>query len=282
MNMVMNEQQRMREREEKIVQRHLFGVAPPSDAAENAAVMEDAGKAFEFFRTRSSLSPAIEENKELLRDKYAEAKTLGERANSSRSTITYLKNSIESLRRERALQGSGEGKDENEEAPQESEQEATHRRAIEQEKLIYKESFERLRVLKPEIEHIRKILEKGRSSLQSQFDQWYNSLLGRDGKVLTGSQAANTSSSMYSGATTRASNNSTLSSIQNESGRGGGQNAWGTPPRNDKGGGGNGNVGGGNSDSPGRAEAKGGEEVNEDIAAFYQAKEEMLKRRAAR
>ena len=31
------------------------------------------------------------------------------------------------------------------------------RRAIEQEKKVYKESFETLRVLKPEIEHIRKV-----------------------------------------------------------------------------------------------------------------------------
>lgn len=33
-----------------------------------------------------------------------------------------------------------------------------HRRAIEQEKVIYSESFEKLRVLKPEIEHIRKVM----------------------------------------------------------------------------------------------------------------------------
>jgi hypothetical protein len=31
------------------------------------------------------------------------------------------------------------------------------RKAIEQEKVVYKDSFERLRVLKPEIEHIRKV-----------------------------------------------------------------------------------------------------------------------------
>jgi hypothetical protein len=31
------------------------------------------------------------------------------------------------------------------------------RRAIDQEKVVYKESFERLKVLKPEIEHIRKV-----------------------------------------------------------------------------------------------------------------------------
>lgn len=38
-----------------------------------------------------------------------------------------------------------------------SAEENTHRRAIEQEKLVYRESFEKLRVLKPEIEHIRKV-----------------------------------------------------------------------------------------------------------------------------
>jgi hypothetical protein len=32
-----------------------------------------------------------------------------------------------------------------------------NRRAIDQEKVVYKESFDRLRVLKPEIEHIRKV-----------------------------------------------------------------------------------------------------------------------------
>lgn len=40
---------------------------------------------------------------------------------------------------------------------EESEAEATHRRAIDQEKTVYKDSFDRLRVLKPEIEHIRKV-----------------------------------------------------------------------------------------------------------------------------
>jgi len=53
----------------------------------------------------------------------------------------------------------------------EGDEEETYRRAIEQEKVVYKESFEALRVLKPEIEHIKKMLEKSRVTLQSQFDQ---------------------------------------------------------------------------------------------------------------
>jgi len=64
-----------------------------------------------------------------------------------------------------------------------SPEEATHRRAIEQEKSVYRESFDKLRVLKPEIEHIRKLLEKSRGTLQTQFDQWYANLHARDGQL---------------------------------------------------------------------------------------------------
>ena len=46
---------------------------------------------------------------------------------------------------------------ENEEGEEMTPEENTYRRAIEQEKAIYRDSFERLRVLKPEIEHIRKV-----------------------------------------------------------------------------------------------------------------------------
>ena len=38
---------------------------------------------------------------------------------------------------------------------------------------MYKDSFEQLRVLKPKIEHIKKVIEKCRVTLLSQYDQWY-------------------------------------------------------------------------------------------------------------
>ena len=41
----------------------------------------------------------MEENRDLLKNKITEAKTLGERVNQSRATISYLKNSIEAIRR---------------------------------------------------------------------------------------------------------------------------------------------------------------------------------------
>lgn len=152
------EREREREREERLVKRHLFGVAPPVDRA----IFDDAAKSFEWFQERCSLNAAIEENRELLRDKITEAKMVGERANQSRGTITYLKSSIEAIRRERALHrldvaDSKDGDGSNDGADTESPEEQTHRRAIEQEKVVYKDSFERLRVLKPEIEHVKKV-----------------------------------------------------------------------------------------------------------------------------
>jgi hypothetical protein len=54
-----------------------------------------------WFLERCSLNSSLEQNKAELKDKIAEAKTMGERANQSRNTITYLKNSIEAIRRER-------------------------------------------------------------------------------------------------------------------------------------------------------------------------------------
>lgn len=74
---------------------------------------------FEWFRDRCNLTASINENKDLLKDKISEAKLLGERANQSRylsifttrlllvtyfhnrNTINYLKNTIESIRKER-------------------------------------------------------------------------------------------------------------------------------------------------------------------------------------
>jgi hypothetical protein len=55
----------------------------------------------------------------------------------------------------------------------------SYRRAIEQEKVVYKDSFEQLRSLKPEIEHIKKMMEKCRFQMQQQFDQWYSNLHAR-------------------------------------------------------------------------------------------------------
>ncbi len=234
------EKEREKEKNELIIKRHLFGVPPPADRS----IFDDAAKSFEWFQERCSLRASVEENRDILRDKISEAKAVGEKANQSRSTITYLKNSIEAIRRERALQRldtvEGKGQEEGEE---ETAEEQTHRRAIEQEKAVYKESFERLRVLKPEIEHVRKILEKSRGTMQSQFDQWYNNLHARGIESFDAALADEIADATHA-----------------------------VPAR---------------SISPhapmrGSNIAEGKDDVDDDIMAFYQAKDELLKRRSNR
>ena len=84
-------------RAEKIIKKHLFGVPPPDDKK----IFDDMAACFEYFRSNCEQRDAIEENKGLLKEKMKDAQAFGERANQSRNTITYLKNSIEAIRREK-------------------------------------------------------------------------------------------------------------------------------------------------------------------------------------
>lgn len=292
-----------KEREERLVQRHLFGVPPPPDAA----TYEDAAASFEWFRAHCSLTVSEKENRQILKEKMEEAKRMGERAQQSRQTIAYLKNSIEAVRRERALQrlngvggeetGDGGGGDA---GVLESPEEVTYRRAIEQEKAVYQESCDRLRILKPEVEHVKKMLEKCRGTMQSQFDQWYSSLHTKTGVAMVERAAqeshesvqarllASTSTLPPQGSlsmmasmdtTTTAAMMDSVGSERSsrryrggeEKGMGGSLLAEAKPMA----------MGRGPLPATSAAAASkfADDEVNEDIMAFYQAKEELLKRR---
>ncbi|CAM9722589.1 unnamed protein product [Ectocarpus sp. 13 AM-2016] len=159
------------------------GVERPSDTS----VLGDPQRAFGYFRERHSGRVALEENKKLLGEKYARAKAMGERVNQARSTIQYLKNTIEQVRRERALDGlmeegsvggsKGDDEDRNSRpqvglGEEEDEEETKCKAAMEVEKRVYKGSFQELRELKSEIEHIQRLLEKGRSKMQADFQAW--------------------------------------------------------------------------------------------------------------
>ena len=70
------------------------------------------------------------------------------------------------------------------------------------EKNVYKDSFEQLRALKPKIEHIKKVIEKCRVTLLSQYDQWYAFLNLRIddlslASLAAGADADPSSSSLY-------------------------------------------------------------------------------------
>ena len=168
--------------------RSIGGVAVALPPESERELLEEPAAALGWFRERYAANATAEENKHVLKEKYALAKAMGERVNAARGRIEYHKKSIEAIRRERAMEREGlvgddgaaaRGDDGGDDAAEreESDEEREHKAAIEAEKATYKESFAALRELKKEIEHIQRLLEKGRAKLQADFDQWYDAVL---------------------------------------------------------------------------------------------------------
>lgn len=61
--------------------------------------------------------------------------------------------------------------------------EKVHSDAIEREKAAYKETLERLRGLKGTIEGMQSLVQKDRSKLQSDFDTWYHQVCLEESRV---------------------------------------------------------------------------------------------------
>ena len=80
----------MADRELQEVQKLVTGPikCSPEDLADRA-------KAFDMFRKSYRKNEAMEENRQLLKEKYARGKQLGEQVNISRNTIKQITNKIE-------------------------------------------------------------------------------------------------------------------------------------------------------------------------------------------
>jgi hypothetical protein len=109
---ILSDAEREAIRSEKIIKKHLYGVAPPEDKSVfddmagsipyfDSPSLSSSLVCFEYFRSKCDLRDAIDENKAILKEKMKEAQLHGERANKSRNAITYLKKNIETIRRER-------------------------------------------------------------------------------------------------------------------------------------------------------------------------------------
>lgn len=112
-------------------------------------------------------------------------------------------------------------------------------------------------------------MEKSRTTLQNQFDSWYNALHARDGQIL--SQSSNSLS--RTGYSISQSDTSEADTKRNFSERSSKFEQSSHSPR-------------GNNQEENKtkllsnvSDSDGEDEVNEDIMAFYKAKEELLKRR---
>lgn len=76
--------------------------APIACTAEDLA---DRARAFDMFRKSYRKNEAMEENRNLLKDKYSRGKELGNDVNESRNQIKVLTNKIEQIRKENAMRG---------------------------------------------------------------------------------------------------------------------------------------------------------------------------------
>ncbi|XP_069708644.1 kinesin-like protein KIF6 isoform X2 [Phaenicophaeus curvirostris] len=128
-------------------------------------------EAFEVFKQDHADSITIEDHKQLLKQRFAEAKCLGEKLNEVRNTINHLKGAITQRHIQRAaLAVSSPSEELNTLDPVEEKL----RRQIEEEKQSYKTMFNRLKGLKIEIEHLQLLMEKAKMKLQKNFEVWWS------------------------------------------------------------------------------------------------------------
>ncbi|XP_066467721.1 kinesin-like protein KIF6 [Tiliqua scincoides] len=127
-------------------------------------------EAFQIFKRDYANSITIEDNKQLLKQRFAEAKTLGEKVNEIRNKINYLKGEITQRHMQKAAQAVVSPKEMEETDPVEE----ALRAQIEEQKISYKTMFNRLKGLKIEIEHLQFLMEKAKVKLQRDFEMWWS------------------------------------------------------------------------------------------------------------
>ncbi|XP_031203661.1 kinesin-like protein KIF6 [Mastomys coucha] len=127
-------------------------------------------EAFEIFKRDHADSVTLEDNKQTLKQRFSEAKALGESINEARSKIGQLKDAIN----QRHLQQVALGISENMVPPSMPDpQEERLRAQLEEEKGRYKTTFMRLKALKVEIEHLQLLMDKAKVKLQKEFEAWW-------------------------------------------------------------------------------------------------------------
>uniref|UniRef100_UPI0037E93C34 kinesin-like protein KIF6 n=1 Tax=Semicossyphus pulcher TaxID=241346 RepID=UPI0037E93C34 len=129
-------------------------------------------EAFETFMRDHEDHVTLEDNKNLLKQRSAEARGLGEQLNETRNRINELKKRLEKQRRQREAHGVlGNHMDTEDEVDPVEENLCKH---IEQEKKAYKSTVGRLKALRTEIEHLQLLLERAKVKLQKDFHKWWS------------------------------------------------------------------------------------------------------------
>ncbi|NXD27149.1 KIF6 protein, partial [Spelaeornis formosus] len=127
-------------------------------------------EAFEVFKQDHADSITIEENKQLLKQRFDDAKCLGEKLNEVRNKINNLKGKIIQRQIQRAALAVSNPSEELTFDPAEE----NLRKQIEEEKKSYKTVYSRFKGLKVEIEHLQLLTEKVKMKLQKDFEVWWS------------------------------------------------------------------------------------------------------------
>ncbi|NWZ91467.1 KIF6 protein, partial [Nesospiza acunhae] len=127
-------------------------------------------EAFEIFKQDHADSITIEDNKQLLKQRFDEAKCLGEKLNEVRNKINHLKGKIIQRQIQRAALGVLNPSEELTFDPVEE----NLRMQIEEEKKSYKTVYSRFKGLKVEIEHLQLLMEKVKMKVQKDFEVWWS------------------------------------------------------------------------------------------------------------
>lgn len=164
--------QRIRDRSEVENRQSLMA---PTNIEMTTEQLHDRNKAFEIFRKSYRKNEAMEDNKLLLKDKIQRAKDLTQIINNSRKSIEDIKNRIEALRRENAVQGLLDHNN----VPLEHPMEESLRNQLERDKLVYRDGVAELKDLKVEIERIQKLLNTSREKMQADFEAWLEVMMAQ-------------------------------------------------------------------------------------------------------
>eukprot|EP00979_Chaetoceros_neogracilis_P017568 scaffold10241_cov256-Chaetoceros_neogracile.AAC.24 len=133
-------------------------------------ILRDPPQAFQWFRDRYPGEGSIEENKTVLQNRIREAKETGDIVKECRDEIINQKHQIEKIRRDIAIDQIS-GIERNIDDSNISVEKGIT--IIEKKKKMFKEALEKLRQLKVAIEHIKQLMENKRRKMQIDFDVWY-------------------------------------------------------------------------------------------------------------
>ncbi|KAM4835060.1 kinesin-like protein KIF6 isoform 2-T2 [Thomomys bottae] len=129
-------------------------------------------EAFEIFKRDHADSVTIDDNKQILKQRFSEAKALGESINEARSKIGRLKEEITQRHKQQVALGLSESTGLSEPSGPDLQEEKL-RTQLEEEKKRYKTMFTRLKALKVEIEHLQLLMDRAKVKLQKEFEAWW-------------------------------------------------------------------------------------------------------------